>query len=279
MAKPKKTQSRPKPPHPFEPTALPEKLAPLYKDRDFDHDDPYSRAHEDLSHDIGLLLRKVRALSRADLVALLSSALENRDEHLEDFVENHGTVRQSRDPANPPELYEEVTAFTAAALGGAYYEEWEPNPGSPVFRGLADDFRTRFDHLLRRVYAAKVGSDRRRREMFELLFRVLRRLDEGIDNIIFFDDDALGSTHLPFQWDVILPAYFATLAATSEPSEFAREVLAAIADFAPEAEVVLRRDAANRASRSQRLALERAALLVKPARRSQRAPRGRPRAA
>ena len=93
--------------------------------------------------------------------------------------------------------------------------------------------------------------------MFEMLFELLRRLDEGIDNIVFLDGKG-SSRDFPIEWTLVLPAYFRTLADTTEPSEYAREVLRAIDDFASTHRAGLIADARQRAHRSQRLTLDRA---------------------
>ena len=69
------------------------------------------------------------------------------------------------------------------------------------------------------------------REAFDLLFALLRHIDACEDDVIFFADEG-GSWQVGVSWKNVLPAYFRCLAETAGPEEFAREVGAAIKDFA-----------------------------------------------
>ena len=69
------------------------------------------------------------------------------------------------------------------------------------------------------------------REAFELLFALLRRIDEDPDSVVFFADEA-GSWQVGVDWRAALPAYFRCLADGTSGDEFAREVHRAISDFA-----------------------------------------------
>jgi hypothetical protein len=68
-------------------------------------------------------------------------------------------------------------------------------------------------------------------EAFELLFALLRRIDEDPDSVVFFADEA-GSWQVDVDWRAVLPAYFRCLANGTPADDFAREVDRAIADFA-----------------------------------------------
>ncbi|MBN1421412.1 MAG: hypothetical protein JXP34_21745 [Planctomycetes bacterium] len=76
---------------------------------------------------------------------------------------------------------------------------------------------------------AKAYSDAK--EGFGILFSLLRKIDEGRDEILFFADDG-GIWEFGIDWRGMLPAWFRCLAATSGSEEYAREVTAAIRDFA-----------------------------------------------
>jgi hypothetical protein len=69
------------------------------------------------------------------------------------------------------------------------------------------------------------------REAFELLFGLLRHIDEGHDDVVFFADEG-GSWQVGVDWRAALPAYFRCLAHSASPEGFAREVGRAIKDFA-----------------------------------------------
>ena len=68
------------------------------------------------------------------------------------------------------------------------------------------------------------------REVFELLFALLRRIDECRDDVIFFADEA-GSWQVGVDWGSALPGYFRCLADTASAEEFDREVDRTISDF------------------------------------------------
>jgi len=69
------------------------------------------------------------------------------------------------------------------------------------------------------------------REGFDLLLSLLRHIDQGNDDVVFFADEG-GSWQVGVDWRKVLPAYFKCLAASAEPDEFARLALGAIGDFA-----------------------------------------------
>ena len=71
------------------------------------------------------------------------------------------------------------------------------------------------------------------RNCFELLFALLRHIDEGNDDVLAFSDDG-SSRDVGVNWRVVLPAYFKCLAETeaTSPEEFARAVGQVISDFA-----------------------------------------------
>ena len=68
------------------------------------------------------------------------------------------------------------------------------------------------------------------REAFELLFKLLRHIDEGNDDIIFFADEG-GSWEVGVNWSTAFPAYFRCLAETASAEQFAQVVNQVITDF------------------------------------------------
>ena len=108
------------------------------------------------------------------------------------------------------------------------------------------------------------------REAFELLFGLVRRIDKGRDDVVFFADEG-GSWQVGVDWRAALPAYFRCLAASASPEDFAREVGRAIGDFADH-----ERPRHLTAARRVASAEQKAALRALPA--ARRPPeRGRPR--
>jgi hypothetical protein len=92
-------------------------------------------------------------------------------------------------------------------------------------------FIAEFDRLMDKCIRAAAKKRRApTRDAFDLLFGLLRRIDEDSDSIIFFADEA-GSWQVGVNWSAALPAYFQCLADIASPDEFAREVDRAISDF------------------------------------------------
>jgi predicted RNase H-like HicB family nuclease len=64
---------------------------------------------------------------------------------------------------------------------------------------------------------------------FEVVFNLLRRIDDGED-IVFFADEG-GSWQVGVDWKVVFSAWFACLAQTATPEEYARRVVQVIEDL------------------------------------------------
>ncbi len=111
-----------------------------------------------------------------------------------------------------------------------------PRPGAAA-AGAARTATRRSAHHRRvrpasgHVRAADTGPPGAVRGAFELLFGLLRHIDEAPDDVIFFADEA-GSWQVGVDWRTVFPAYFRCLAETATDDEFAKTVDRAIADFA-----------------------------------------------
>ena len=129
-------------------------------------------------------------------------------------------------------LLDEVRKFHAASLAGDYYESFNVNSKNFMQKSEGTDaFIAEFDRLITKcIRSAPNRPQAPVREAFELLFALLRRIDEDPDSVVFFADEA-GSWQVGVNWRAALPAYFQCLAASSAGEEFAREVDRAIADF------------------------------------------------
>ena len=133
----------------------------------------------------------------------------------------------------PPSLFDEVRAFYATSLGGEYYEECRgrSNTIDDQSRGT-DAFIAEFDRLTRQcIRAAKTAPPLAVREAFDLLFDVLRHIDKGNDDIIFFVDEG-GSWAVGVDWRAVFRVYFRSLAKTAAAHVFAQQVDQVIQDFA-----------------------------------------------
>jgi hypothetical protein len=130
-------------------------------------------------------------------------------------------------------LLAEVQAFERASLKGEYYElqrELEDAPSCML--GLETSTGTRAwiaecRRLLGRCIEAKKVPPAEARDAFERIFGLLRHIDEGHDDVVFFADEG-GSWQVGVDWATVFPCWFACLAATAAPEEYARQALAAV---------------------------------------------------
>lgn len=198
------------------------------------------------------LRAELRALSRGTLLLIAERAIElvTKDQLvtlLGDIVQINVAPTDARSDAaarnGMTSLLDEVRSFHDAAVKGDYYEHVEiKSKGQREQSGGTDAFIAEFDRLTRKCIGALTAdiepgvSDsfaREVRDCFELLFVLLRHIDEGNDDVLAFSDDG-SSLDVGVNWRMVLPAYFKCLAETeaSSPEEFARTVDEAIAEFA-----------------------------------------------
>ena len=185
--------------------------------------------------DLERLRRALRALRRGDLLIIAERAAElvpraKLGALLGDLVQIDALTQASG--AQAP-LLKQVQKFHTAALAGMYYQDFSVNSRNFMERSAGTDaFIAEFDRLLGTcVRAADTGPPGAVREPFELLFGLLRHIDEASDDVIFFADEA-GSWQVGVDWRTVFPAYFRCLAGTATADEFATNVDRAIADFA-----------------------------------------------
>lgn len=174
---------------------------------------------------------------------------------LGDFVQLAASPAEAGDA--PVSQLDEVRGFYDAAMAGNYHEAVEiNNRGRQEESGSTDAFISEFDRLLRRcIRAADQETHSEARSSFELLFGLLRHIDEGNDDILFFANDG-GSLEVGVDWRAALPAYFMCLAETSSPEEFARTVDFSIEDFSPYDRPHYLTTARNVANVAQRMTLD-----------------------
>ena len=130
-------------------------------------------------------------------------------------------------------LLDEVRKFHEASLRGENYDSFDVNSKNFMDKSEGTEtFIAEFDRLSGKcVRAAGKGPHAPVREAFELLFALLRRIDEDADSVVFFADEA-GSWQVGVDWRDVLPAYFRCLAEGTPGEDFAREVDRSISDFA-----------------------------------------------
>ena len=61
------------------------------------------------------------------------------------------------------------------------------------------------------------------RQAFEIIFGLLDHIDECLDDVIFFADEA-GSWQVGVDWNKVLSSWFGVLSATAGPEEYAERI-------------------------------------------------------
>lgn len=163
--------------------------------------------------------RAAELVSRADLKPLLGDFM-----HV-DVLVAPGTMRAP--------LIEEVQKFCDESRNGQYFDHVDARTRNSTEHSRGTDaFVAEFDRLVRLcVQSAGRELGASVRDAFEALFRLLRRIDEAHDDVVYFADEA-GSWQLRVNWRMVFPAYFRCLAETVSPEEFASTVDQMIRVFA-----------------------------------------------
>lgn len=185
--------------------------------------------------DLAKIRLSLRHLSRGNLLIIAERAAAlvpsvGLPALLGDFVQIEVSVDATTDA---PSLLEEVREFHANSMSGAYYEGFAVNGRNCTHQSKGTDaFVAEFDRLVSKcVSEADSGPQPAVREAFELLFGLLRHIDAGHDDVIFFADEG-SARDVGVHWYAAFPAYFRCLAETATAEEFARTVHQAITDFA-----------------------------------------------
>ena len=123
-------------------------------------------------------------------------------------------------------LLAEVKAFEKVSRAGDYYESFDVNSKNHMdMSGGTRAWIAECGRILDLcVKASGKGKPDETCDAFEIIFALLARIDECLDDIIFFADEG-GSWQVGVDWPKVLPAWFACLAAVAEPDEFARRVV------------------------------------------------------
>jgi hypothetical protein len=129
------------------------------------------------------------------------------------------------EPATKPSLLSDVQRFHKASLAGKYYESFYVN--SKNYREKSAGTRAwiaEYHRLLDRcVISAKECDPLEVGQSMDILFGLLDHIDECLDDVVFFADEA-GSWQVGVDWAKVLPAWFRVLSATAEPQEYANRI-------------------------------------------------------
>ncbi len=126
--------------------------------------------------------------------------------------------RLQGDENNKRDLFEHVAEFERASLAREFYESsrvdsknyMEKSNGT---RAWIAECRRLLDQL---VDASKKGDPVKVGAGFETIFNLLRGIDEGRDDLLFFADEG-GSWQVSIDWDKVFPAWFQCLIANRFP--------------------------------------------------------------
>jgi len=140
---------------------------------------------------------------------------------------NVSQLRPDSERATRPGLLAGVAAFAEASRAGEYYQSFSVNwrncteQSTGTTAWIAECRRL----LGRCVTQVKKGDPGEVREAFDLIFGLLDRVDECLDDVIFFADEG-GAWQVGVDWARVLPAWFKVLSATATPDEYAQRITA-----------------------------------------------------
>ncbi|WP_291981412.1 hypothetical protein [Candidatus Accumulibacter sp. ACC005] len=140
--------------------------------------------------------RAIELVPKATLKALVGDYV-----HVDDLAEASAT---------PNAFLDEVQTFHIDSLAGRYFEDFAVNSSNCTdIPGASDAFIAEFKRLLLAgcISAADSGQYEVARQAFELLFGLLRHIDECHDDVLFFADEG-GSWQLGIDWHSAFAAYF-----------------------------------------------------------------------
>ncbi len=131
--------------------------------------------------------------------------------------------------ATKPSLIVDVKRFEKASLAGEYYESFfvDSKTYSQQSAGTSAWIAEFGRHLDRCVVEAKKSQPTEVREAMDILFGLLDRIDECLEDVIFFADEG-GSWQVGVDWAKVLPVWFKVLSATAGGAEYAQRILSLV---------------------------------------------------
>ncbi len=197
----------------------------------------------------------IELLPQAGLRQLIGSYIDVETLHADYGEASAGSLRAS------------VEAFARASLAGEYFEPFDVDSRNYTLRSAGTlswiaECRRLFDRFARTAPSADPPEVR---GAFEILFGLLDRVDECRDDVVFFADEG-GSWQVGVDWEAVLPAWFAVLAATTEPEDFARLVFERVRRHRSHGAPELLAIAGTAATPAQRAALQRIAVTLEAGR-------------
>lgn len=165
-------------------------------------------------------------------------------------------------------LLEDVRVFDAASRAGKYYVSFNVNSknhmeistGTRAF--IAECLRL----LDRCVVEAAKDSPADTHAAFDTIFALLRHIDEGHDDVVFFADEG-GSWQVGVDWKRVFPGWFRCLSRSVNAEDFASAVVATVDAFEEHARATHLTAARKLATTEQRRALDARLAATSPRRR------------
>ena len=174
--------------------------------------------------------RSLKRMNKDALIEMLGLAYEvlPRTQIIEvfgEYVDFEALASKPRKSISAKRLLETVQQFHKDSLKERYRQDFNVNSKnyremSEGTRGWISEINKLFEQS---VDVAEKGHHRQAREAMDLLFDLLRRIDNGEDFVFFADEQ--GSWQVGVEYEKIFPAYFAALAATASSTEYADRVL------------------------------------------------------
>lgn len=129
-------------------------------------------------------------------------------------------------------LLAEVAQFDARGRAGQYYESFSINSRNRTTRSMGTRaFIADYSRLIERcVIESRTAAPLQTRASLEVLFALLRYIDECNDDVLFFADDA-GTWEFGIDWVRVFPVWFHCLSKTSTGAEYARLVVQTVDAF------------------------------------------------
>lgn len=160
----------------------------------------------------------IRKLLHEDVYYLLDKAIELLPQtKLLKLVSQHIDPEKFRPDGNAKgSLLATVRDFEKASLAGEYYASFDVNSKNFMdLSGGTTAWIAECHRLLDRCVAEdKKGNPAEVRRAFDIIFGLLDHIGKGVDDVIFFADEA-GSWQVGVSWERILPFWFKVLSATA----------------------------------------------------------------
>jgi len=179
------------------------------------------------------LRRDIRKLRRDDLLSLLDRAIDQIPKtRLPKVFQGIVDPKKKKNNENiSKEFLSEIKLFYKASLNGKYYEDFNVNSKNYMNKSSGTKkWISECNRLFNLCVSNVSHSCKDVRDAMLILFGLLRRIDEGDSDFVFFADEA-GSWQVGVDWDRVLPAWFRCLSEMADSDEFAEETVRVIEDY------------------------------------------------